>query len=56
VGADDHDEAVPADLAEVPADLDATRVADLLKRGLEGEGYAVDIARDGAEALWAAGE
>jgi two-component system OmpR family response regulator len=31
-------------------------MADLLKRGLEREGYAVDIARDGAEALWAAAE
>ena len=35
---------------------DEPKMADLLKRGLEREGYAVDIARDGAEALWAAGE
>src|SRR3989442_13153300 len=31
-------------------------MAGLIKRGLEHEGYAVDIARDGPEALWAAGE
>src|SRR5438874_9807529 len=31
-------------------------MASLLKRGLEREGYAVDVARDGAEALWAADE
>ena len=31
-------------------------MADLLKRGLEHEGYAVDLAGDGGEALWAARE
>ena len=35
---------------------DEPKMASLLKRGLEREGYAVDIARDGAEALWAADE
>ena len=31
-------------------------MAALLKRGLEHEGYAVDLAADGGEALWAARE
>src|SRR5438105_8575321 len=31
-------------------------MASLIERALVREGYAVDIARDGAEALWAAGE
>ncbi|TML90200.1 MAG: response regulator transcription factor [Actinobacteria bacterium] len=35
---------------------DEPKMASLLKRGLEREGYAVDVARDGAEALWAADE
>lgn len=33
---------------------DQSRLADLLGRGLEEEGYAVDIARDGEEAHWLA--
>jgi two-component system, OmpR family, response regulator len=35
---------------------DETKMADLIKRGLEHEGYAVDLAGDGGEALWAARE
>src|SRR3989440_10174900 len=35
---------------------DEPKMADLIKRGLEHEGYAVDLARDGDEALWAARE
>jgi len=35
---------------------DEAKMADLLKRGLEHEGYAVDLAGDGDEALWAARE
>ena len=35
---------------------DETKMAALLKRGLEREGYAVDVAGFGAEALWAARE
>jgi len=35
---------------------DETRVAGALKRGLEAEGYAVDIATDGNEGLWHANE
>ncbi|MDQ3896991.1 MAG: response regulator transcription factor [Actinomycetota bacterium] len=35
---------------------DDPKMAGLLKRGLEREGYAVDVATDGDEALWAAGE
>src|SRR5207248_9177891 len=35
---------------------DEAKMADLLKRGLEHEGYAVDVAGDGVEALWAARE
>jgi two-component system OmpR family response regulator len=35
---------------------DEAKMADLLKRGLEHEGYAVDLAGDGGEALWAARE
>src|SRR5881227_3724986 len=35
---------------------DEVKMAGLLKRGLEHEGYAVDVAGDGAEALWAARE
>ena len=31
-------------------------MADLLRRGLESQGYAVDVARDGAAALWSARE
>jgi len=33
---------------------DHARMADLLRRGLAEDGMAVDVARDGAEALWAA--
>jgi two-component system, OmpR family, response regulator len=35
---------------------DEAKMATLLKRGLEHEGYAVDVAGDGKEALWAARE
>jgi len=35
---------------------DEMKMAALLKRGLEREGYAVDLASDGREALWAASE
>ena len=35
---------------------DESRLALLLKRGLEEQGYAVDVSGDGAEALWLAGE
>ena len=35
---------------------DEARMADLLKRGLEEDGYVVDIARTGPEALWLATE
>ena len=35
---------------------DELRMARLLKRGLEEEGYAVDIAQDGPEGLWLATE
>ncbi len=35
---------------------DETKMAVLLRRGLEREGYAVDVATDGPEALWAAEE
>jgi two-component system, OmpR family, response regulator len=35
---------------------DEVKLAGLLKRGLEEEGYAVDTASDGREALWLAGE
>ncbi len=35
---------------------DETRMAALLKRGLEEEGYAVDVAADGPEGLWLATE
>jgi two-component system OmpR family response regulator len=35
---------------------DEVRMAALLKRGLEEEGYAVDVAGDGEEALWYATE
>jgi two-component system OmpR family response regulator len=35
---------------------DERKMADLLRRGLEEEGYAVDTAGDGQEALWLAGE
>jgi two-component system OmpR family response regulator len=31
---------------------DEVRMAGLLKRGLEEEGYAVDVARDGSQAVW----
>jgi two-component system OmpR family response regulator len=35
---------------------DDVKMAGLLKRGLEEEGYAVDVARTGTEALWAGTE
>jgi two-component system OmpR family response regulator len=35
---------------------DETRLALLLKRGLQEQGYAVDVTGDGAEALWLATE
>jgi len=35
---------------------DAVKVAGLLKRGLEEEGFAVDVVSSGAEAIWLAGE
>jgi two-component system OmpR family response regulator len=35
---------------------DETKMAALVKRGLEREGYAVDVAREGIEALWYARE
>ena len=35
---------------------DDRRLAGAVKRGLEGEGYAVDVAFDGAEGLWLAEE
>ena len=35
---------------------DEVKMAGLLKRGLEEEGYAVDVAGDGREALWYASE
>jgi len=35
---------------------DEVKMAALVRRGLEREGYAVDVARDGDEALWAARE
>jgi two-component system OmpR family response regulator len=35
---------------------DEPKMAGLLKRGLEREGYAVDLAANGAEALWATTE
>src|SRR5207302_6900673 len=35
---------------------DEIRMASLLKRGLEEEGYAVDVVGDGAEAVWLATE
>ena len=35
---------------------DGTKMAALLKRGLEEEGYAVDVASTGADAVWAATE
>jgi len=35
---------------------DQVRMAALLKRGLEEEGYAVDVVGDGAEAVWMATE
>jgi two-component system OmpR family response regulator len=35
---------------------DETRMASLLKRGLEEEGYAVDVSGDGVEAVWMATE
>jgi two-component system OmpR family response regulator len=35
---------------------DEAKMASLIQRALVREGYAVDIARDGAEALWAAAE
>jgi two-component system OmpR family response regulator len=35
---------------------DEPRLAQLLRRGLEEQGYAVDVAGDGAEALWLATE
>jgi two-component system OmpR family response regulator len=35
---------------------DDVKMASLLKRGLEREGYAVDVAGDGTQAIWAATE
>jgi two-component system OmpR family response regulator len=35
---------------------DSDKMAALLRRGLEEGGYAVDVAHDGAEALWRAGD
>ena len=35
---------------------DETRMSRLLKRGLEEEGHAVDLAADGPEGLWLATE
>ena len=35
---------------------DDVKMASVLKRGLEREGYAVDLAATGAEAVWAGGE
>ena len=35
---------------------DEVKMAGLLKRGLEEEGYAVDVLRTGADALWAGAE
>ena len=35
---------------------DDVRLASVLKRGLEEEGYAVDLARDGTDGLWMATE
>ena len=35
---------------------DEAKMASLIERALAGEGYAVDVARDGAEALWAVAE
>jgi two-component system, OmpR family, response regulator len=35
---------------------DETRMARLVKRGLEEEGHAVDVAADGPEGLWLATE
>jgi two-component system OmpR family response regulator len=35
---------------------DEPRMSDLLRRGLEGEGYAVDVAENGTDALWSATE
>ena len=35
---------------------DAVKVAGLLKRGLEEEGFAVDVVASGEEAMWLAGE
>ena len=35
---------------------DEVKMASLVRRGLEREGYVVVVAGDGAEALWAAGE
>jgi two-component system OmpR family response regulator len=35
---------------------DELKMAGLLKRGMEEEGYAVDVARTGADAIWAGSE
>lgn len=35
---------------------DEVRMAALLKRGLEEDGYAVDVAATGSDAIWQAGE
>jgi two-component system OmpR family response regulator len=35
---------------------DEVRMAALIKRGLEEDGYAVDVAADGTDAIWQAGE
>jgi two-component system OmpR family response regulator len=35
---------------------DSVKMAALVKRGLEEEGYSVDVAHDGDEAVWLATE
>ena len=35
---------------------DGLKLAGLLRRGLEEEGYAVDVVRTGADAVWAGTE
>jgi DNA-binding response OmpR family regulator len=45
-----------AGLARVLVVEDELRVAAAIRRGLEGEGFAVDIAPDGEEGLWLARE
>lgn len=43
-------------MARVLVVEDEVRVAGAVRRGLEGEGFAVDVARDGEEGLWLARE